>query len=92
MKFLGGFLGLADKPVTLVSAEKIIGTLASTTDLRGALNLHFTFLLDEAGAVFHVPAERAEERIQKIVAQLRFGVAGFLEFTEAFAERFDETI
>ena len=92
VKFLGGFFGLANETVALVGAEKIIGAFASAADLRGAFNLHFALLLDEAGAIFHVPAERAEEGIEKIVAQLGFGVTGLFEFGEAFAERFDETI
>ena len=63
MKFLGRLLGLADKSVAFVGAEKIIGTLASTANLRGAFNLDFAFTLNQTSAVFHVPTECAEKRI-----------------------------
>ena len=55
-------------------------------------NFDLTFLLDEAGAIFHVPAEGVKKGIQKIVAQLRFGVAGLFEFRETLAEGFDEPV
>jgi hypothetical protein len=86
MEFLGRFLVFADKPVAFVGAEKIIGALASPADLSRALDLHFTLSLDEACPIFHVPAERAEEGIEKVVAQLRFGITRLLQFREAFAE------
>jgi len=92
LKILGGFLGLTDKAIAFVGAEQVVGALASAANLGGALNFHFALALDETGAVLHVPAERAEEGIEKIVAQLGLGVAGFLEFGEALAERSDEAV
>ena len=75
-----------------LSVEAIIGPLASAANLRGAFNLNLALLLDEAGAVFHVPAEGAKEGIEKIVAELGFVVIGAFEFREAMAEGFDETV
>ena len=92
MEFLGGFLGLADEAVAFIGAEQVVGAFASATDLGGALDLDFAFLLDQPSAVFHVPAEGAKERIQEIVAQLGLGVTGLLEFGEAFAEGFNEAV
>ena len=43
-------------------------------------------MLDQPGAVFHVPAQRAEERIEEVVAKLGLDVTGFFEFGEAVAE------
>src|ERR1039458_6596027 len=91
MKLFCGFLGLAYKLVAFIRSEKVIGTLASAADLRGAFNLDFALLLNEASAVFHVPAKCAKKGIQKIVAKLGFVVIGAFEFCDALAEGFNET-
>jgi hypothetical protein len=61
-------------------------------DMREAFDFNFAFLLDETGPIFHVPAEGAEEGIEEIVAELRFGVAGLFQFGEASAKRFHQPI
>ena len=92
MEFLCGFFGLADKLFAFVRAEKIISAFASAANLRGTFNFHFALALDKTGTVFHVPAERAKERVQEIIPEFGLVVVCAFEFCDAFAERFDETI
>ncbi len=89
-KLLGGFLGLADEAVALVGPEQVIGAFASAANLRSALNLHFALALDEASAVLHVPAERAEKGVEVFEAQLGLVVAGAFEFGEVAAKLLNE--
>lgn len=75
-----------------VGGEVAAGFIQELENLRGAFNLNFTFPLNQAGAVLHVPTKGAEEGIQEIIAQLRFGVAELFEFRKALAEGFDQAI
>ena len=53
---------------------------------------NFALLLNQPRAVFHVPAERAEEGIQEIIAELGFHVRRFFEFGKSLTKRFHEPI
>src|ERR1035437_6003704 len=92
VKFLGGFLGFANKTVVSLSSEKIIGALLSPANFRATLNFDFAFGLNQSGAVFQIPAERTEKRIEKIIAKLRLHITGTFEFAQTATENADQTI
>src|ERR1035437_415306 len=92
VKFLGGFLGFANKTVVSISSEKIIGALLSPANFRATLNFDFAFGLNQSGAVFQIPAERTEKRIEKIITKLRLHITGTFEFAQTATENADQTI
>lgn len=92
MQFFSGFLGPAYKAVTPIGAEKIIGTLLASLNLRPALNLNLTFGLNQPGSVLHVPAEGAKERIKKIFAEFGFHAVRAFEFGKIAFEDANQTI
>ena len=92
VEFFGGFLGLANKSVAFVGAEKIVGPLASAADLRGAFNLDFPLLLNKTGAIFHVPAKCAEEGVEKIIAKAGFAVFGAFQFHKTLPKGIHQTV
>ena len=66
-----------------VGAEKIIGALGAARDVRATLDLDLAPRLHEAGVIFQIPAEGADQRIEIILPQTRLGIAGIgdgLEF------------
>ena len=85
-QFLGGLLGFANETRFAVRAEKII----RPARIRAPLDDHFAMRLNQPGTVGQIPAERGQEGIEKIRAELGLGVAGFPQFREAVAEGFHQ--
>jgi hypothetical protein len=90
VQFLDRFLGLADEAVDTVGAEEEIGALLPAADVGAAFNLDFAVLGDVAGVVLDVPAERAEQRVQKLLADAGLVVAVALVVGDIAAEDFDQ--
>jgi hypothetical protein len=92
MEFFGGFLGFANKTFAALGAEKIIGAFLASLNLSSAFDLDFPFRLNQPGPIFHVPAQRAEEGIEKIFAEFGFDVVRAFEFGQVPLEAGDETV
>jgi hypothetical protein len=75
-----------------LGAEEVISAFLPSGNLGAAFDLDFPPGLDEAGAVLHVPSEGAEEGVEEVVAELGFGVTGFLKLGQARAERLDQAV
>ena len=92
VKFLGGFLGFTNKTVMAVCSEKIIGALLPPADFRAAFNFHLAMLLNQSGAVLHVPAKRAKKWIKIFKTEFGLVITVAFKFGQIAPEFFNETI
>jgi len=89
-QLLEGPFRLADEFLQAANAELIVSAPLPGVSFAARLDAHLARVRGQPGLVAHIPAERDEERVQELVAQVRLVVTGLLVLDQVLVESLDE--